>query len=209
LWRRLDAANLKILRPFEVLIARTHRDLPDSRSVAEALVYARTRLGDVQGALEIAGDSYALQPDDPRRARLAFEAALLARDESAAAGALEALRKAGLEFRQINLIQLRLMLLTGAGRDAEAELVRLARDEPDDPYYHYYYGCAELGGLESAEDADLAIESAFDAFKRASLRARSRHFQDRIGRTLNYVRSILAGEKPEEEKPPAPIIFTP
>ena len=79
---------------------------------------------------------------------------------------------------------------------AGTELVRIARDEPDDPHYHYYYGCAELAGVESAEAPDLAIESAFDAFKQASLKARSRHFQDRIGRTLNYVRSILAGEKP-------------
>ena len=90
-------------------------------------------------------------------------------------------------------------LLEGRAREAHPELAQLSESAPEVPELHYYKAAADLALAPESERPEVLMRNAFDSLERASLTARDRALQDRVGRALNYVRSLTSEKRPEPQ----------
>lgn len=211
LWQEIREAGWRVLRQTRTLLEKSHRDHGANVTVAEALVFVQTRLGEFAAALEVARAASQIAQDNPIRARLYFEAALQAGDEPSAAAALELLERLSPGDESNALLALRLQLLRGSDQQTlDAFSERLALD-PGNAYFHYYMGCAKLGLAENSAAAETLIESAFDDLETASLSAPTPALRERSARALSFARVLAAKESPSDRRQPTRgfLSFTP
>jgi hypothetical protein len=90
-------------------------------------------------------------------------------------------------------------LAQGEGGRVRAEIAQRAEAAPQNPYYLYYLGCADLQLSERADDPDNAILLALQSWERSSLAA-SWPLGERVGRALSYARA-LAGKQERAQRP--------
>lgn len=204
LFQNLADANQGRLQQSDVLIRKSAHDFPKSVGPVEALVYIQTRLLRPKDALATAEAGFNVDPKDPRRARLLFEAALMARDESKANDALAAIDRTGTPADELDLMALRLDLLAGRAANAQPQLGDLAAAKPDNAAYHYYLGVADLSVVDKVDVPEQFIKAAFDELEKAALTAPTRPLRERASRALNYARGLAAaegGKRPAKTKP--------
>lgn len=199
LWRELSRASLRVVRQAESLVAKTQSDFPTRLTLAEALVYARTRLGEDAEALAVAEEAYQAGMADPRRARLYCEAAITARQPEKAALAAAKLQTLEPGDPDLPLLKLRLSLLEGKADAARPALWQLSDAAPENPYYLYYVGCADLALSENSDAPEIKIQDALDNLERSSLLAGPAPLQERVGRALSFTRGLSADKS--EKKP--------
>lgn len=205
MFQSLSTAPPRVLQQAETLLRKTGSDFPQSLGTTEALVYIQTRLDRPDQALATAEAGYAVNPNDPRRARLYFETALAGRDPAKAAEALASIERTQVAMNELNLMRLRLDLLAGRQETARRELAQLAIGEPDNAYYQYYLGIAELASAGESERPEENIRIAFDALERAALSAPTRPLRERAGAALNFARGLAAEQderRPRRESQP-------
>ena len=200
LWSKLAVSDRRLLQQALTLIEKTHQDFPRMLTPAEALVFILTRLEETPRALVAAQAAFETDPTDARRARLYFEAAMSERDPAATRAALGALEPLLLTPGEVGVLRARLALLEGRAEEARAALVDLLRSAPENAYYHYYLGCAELMSLATTDQPERAVAAAFDQLEEASLRAVAPPLRERVGQTLGFVRR-LAAEEAEPREP--------
>jgi hypothetical protein len=202
LWREIeDDAGPRVLARATPIVDEASADRPNHRTLRETRLALRARAGDAAGARELARADFEARPEDPRAARLFFETALSAGDPEGAERALSALR---LDPAARTPLELRLMLLKGEIAAAREGFARLLADAPDNPYYHYYLGCAELARLPRADRPDLVVESAFGELERAALTAPRGPLRERTLRALGFARLLASAEAPASPDRAAP-----
>lgn len=200
LLHELQSVDLSVLRQAEILMEKSHKDFPASHTLAEALVFANSRRGDYGRALATARAAFESDPTSARRARLLFEAGAGARDKATVASAISTMRSIGVDEAELRVLSLRQRLLEGKAADARPELTSLVQGHPENPYYRYYLGCAEIETIEEAKVPEAAMQSAMTELERASLTAGTRPLQERAGRALTYVRSLTSAKVRTDKK---------
>jgi tetratricopeptide (TPR) repeat protein len=215
LWDRMMGAVARVQRAAARRIEAVQGANPEAYTPARALVFIRTAMGDRAGALRAAQSAYEVEPGDMRRARLLFEAAMTVRNEDQAEEALDQLEelspeRPGIELMidqiqnredGLELMRLRMALLTGDIRKARSKLRERVEGMPANAYYHYYLACAELGMLSLGSAMDTVIESAGTHFEQASLLAPNDPLRLRSRMGMTYVQSLASPGRPPEERP--------
>ncbi len=196
LWSELSAAPLRVLKQAETLLAKTHADQPKRATILDALVLARTRLEKFDGAFEAADAARQASPGDPRLARLAFETALAIRDEAAADEAMKIIAGAP----EAPMLRLRLALMKGEAEKVRPQIAELVKQSPDNPYHHYYLGCADLELVGDSETPAASTREATRSLERASQASRNTALADRAARALSYARSLAAEQTGQPKK---------
>lgn len=192
LFQNLATATPRVLGQSETLLRKTMSDFPSSLGTTEALVYIQTRLGNIGQALATAKAGYNVAPDNPMRARLLFETALAARATENAARALASIEQNARDMADLPMMRLRFDLLDGREVIARDRFAELAQTRPEDAYFQYYLGVAELASLEKTDTPEKSIRTAFDALERAALSAPTRALRERAGAALNFARTLAA-----------------
>lgn len=200
LWRTTSSLGLRALRRAETLLAATAAEFPASRTPAEALVFARTRLGDPEGALEAARTASRARPNDPAAARLYFEAAMAARDAEAAFASLILLDSTPNAGAPMELLRARLALLDGRVPEARQSLAALVAADPADPYARYYLGLADLELLEFADSPGAAVRESIAELERVALTSGALPLRERAERALSFARGLVP---PDPDAPAA------
>lgn len=200
LWRALSQAGLAGLRRAEALLAPAYDADPNSRTLAEALVFARIRLEQPELAMLTAITSTGKDAKDARRARLAFETALSARDAKTAREGLAPIQLASASQASLAPLEQRLGIVEGRAAKAVVALRALVAAAPGDPYLAYYLGVAELESLDKANDPMASLNAAVGHLEQAAGSAANWALRDRAGRSLSFARSLAAGPS----KPKAP-----
>lgn len=213
LWEKLTASLSRVQRASEARLTELHAAKPEAASVARALVYIKTVMGDRKGALAVAAASYQQDTTDPDRARLYFEAAMTARDPEQALAAFKTIEsahpeRAGVELLEhqltefedgLEIMRVRMGLLIGEAAPVHDLMKARVRRAPADPYNHYYLGCTVLSLAANAPSPGPRFATAGAHFEQASLLANNRPLRVRSDVALSYVRSLVGPERNDDE----------
>lgn len=207
LWQDLSAISLRDLRAAEKEIESVFERFPSALLPARALVFTKTRLGKRASAMDVARQSYDHDPLDWDRVRLVFETALSAGDVAQAQDSFLRLEriyrdrsdtpvlseKLGLGEDGLDRFRWRLAIFEGNFPYAREGLSLRIVEDPTNPYYHYYLGCAELGALEEEENFSAVARAALGRFERAFMASPNAPLRRRSEIALNYTRALSDG----------------
>lgn len=214
LWQELETAGYGALLSAEVQLGKALDKFPGFRVPSEALVYTKTRLGKNEEALTVAEAAFRTDPNDPIRARLLFEAAVTDRNVALAEESLAQMQQSlglieGMKLlnERFNLgggglerLELRVALLRGDASSVKATLEQKVRARPEDPYYVYYLGCAEMATIEESMEPDRAIHAAYQKFEQVSLMSSNAALRERAKIAFHYAHAVARADADREPR---------